>query len=365
MKHEIKKDGELIATIETHGDAVVVVHEPQIKPVQFSTDRDTYVECTPEQRSEIIRIAREYGRGVYGPTEKGFDSDVYINLFWDYNNNHVCGTRATPEDYQSFNWIPFNEFIARLKGEWVEPNPYYSHLIGKWVRYVKDRNMKDYNVGSWYPVKGVDSDGDLIISSLPNDSDNTGWSSPEINFDLTNPRDTNPDEEELVNKPVQFADDRDTCVECTPEQRTEITRIANKKRRRIFGENLIERPNLLWDGADGYLCCTGFTIKKQPDWHWIPFDEFVARLKGEWVEPTERVIPFDIERWRKGDFVRVQTRDEREVMQLTEFNCTDSYPLRGVYNGVLGSWRTGGAYGFTERHKSRHDLMLVVKGGEK
>jgi hypothetical protein len=124
MKHEIRKDGELIATIETHGDAVVVVHEPQpkreIKPVQFATDRETYVECTPEQRVEIIRIAREYGREVYGPTEKGVDSDVYINLFWYYNNNHVCGTCATLQGHRGFNWIPFDEFVARLKGEWVE-----------------------------------------------------------------------------------------------------------------------------------------------------------------------------------------------------------------------------------------------------
>jgi hypothetical protein len=291
MKHQIKHNGELVATIETHGDAVVVVHEPkwEIKPVQFAANRDTHVECTPEQRAEIIRIAREYGRGVYGSTEKGVGSDVYINLFWNYNHNYVCATCATPEDDQSFNWVPFDEFVARLKAEWVEEkrepaNPDYSHLIGKWVRYQLEGYEQDSFFSKWGKIESVRFlDHDMIDGSITVKAglQFTLHENPYFNhykeyhescFDLSDPRDTNPDEE-------------------------------------------------------------------------------------------ERVISFDIERWRRGDFIRVQTRDGIEVMQLTGFECCDSFPLRGVYDGALGSWKKDGAYGLAERNKSRHDLMLVVKGG--
>jgi hypothetical protein len=175
MKHEIRKDGELVATIETHGDAVVVVHEPA--------------------------------------------------------------------------------------------NPDYSHLIGKWVRCIGGSVTSQIS-GKWYQVLRNIFPG-LVISDENGDNDYV-WFYPNSSFDLSSPRDTNPDEE-------------------------------------------------------------------------------------------ERVIPFDAVRWRKGDFVRVQQRDGREVMQLTKFECCDSYPLRGVYDGELGSWKKDGAYGLTE---SRYDLMLVVKGGD-
>jgi len=51
MKHEIRKDGELIATIETHGDAVVVVHEPAI-----SDNQPTPPSIAPKPNMEIYAI---------------------------------------------------------------------------------------------------------------------------------------------------------------------------------------------------------------------------------------------------------------------------------------------------------------------
>jgi hypothetical protein len=192
MKHQIKHNGELVATIETHGDSVIVVHEPV--------------------------------------------------------------------------------------------NPDYSHLIGKWVRYCLEGFESEFFFSKWVKIKsvrflrnetenGVVKPEGLHFRIYGNDCFNESLEYHESCFDLSNPRDTNPDEE-------------------------------------------------------------------------------------------DRVIPFDAVRWRKGDFVRVQMRDGREVMQLTEFECYDSYPLRGVYDGELGSWKKDGAYGTAERNKSRYDLMLVIKGGE-
>jgi hypothetical protein len=166
MKHEIRKDGELIATIETHGDAVVVVHEPQ------------------------------------------------------------------PEE----------------------------NLIGKWVRCLAGAGVAKRN--AWYKCIGFWGDKGLNFQDF--------WLS--WNFiDLSNPRDTNPDEE-------------------------------------------------------------------------------------------ERVIPFDIERWRKGDYVRVQTRGGREVTQLTWFEVKHNFPLFGVLNWTVESWKNNGHWTNSEM-TNPIDLTLVVKGG--
>lgn len=80
-------------------------------------------------------------------------------------------------------------------------------------------------------------------------------------------------------------------------------------------------------------------------------------------DDDEHIIPFDIERWRSGDFVRVQTRDGREVEELKEFKCVGT-PLVALIEGQHGVVTYGIDGGFfiddTERPE---DLMLVVKGG--
>jgi len=176
-------------------------------------------------------------------------------------------------------------------------------------------------------------------------------------------------------KPVQF--EKKTSVECTPEQRKEIIRVAKEYGREIYGdtETCGDRyPNLVWDSRCNHLLATYATPTDDPHRHWIPFDEFVARLKGEFVEPIECTIPFDIERFRSGDFVRVETRDGREVTQLTEFHCTAT-PVVGIikgHNGVswwyengsngVSWWYENGSNGEDCQERSI-DLMLVVKGG--
>ena len=280
MKHHIKDGDRLIATIETHGEAIVVVHEPEIKPVQFADEMDTFIECTPEQRAEIIRIAREFGR-------KLFFHDIdreelrWPNLYWRCNDDALTCTSATKDKYPDFHWLSFDEFVARLKGEWVEQTEEpaqmnYSHLIGKWVMRI-GFSSHCYTQWKWYKVV---SDENPATGIAIIDCDNYPISCYEsfvAQFDLTNPLDYNPDE-------------------------------------------------------------------------------------------VERIIPFDIERWRSGDFVRVQTRDGRlpdkfnEVEQLKEYDCILT-PLVGIIKGHTGvsCWGYNGKYGnLSEEHS--HDLVLVVKG---
>ena len=192
MKHEIRKDGELVATIETHGDSVIVVHEPV--------------------------------------------------------------------------------------------NPDYSHLIGKWVRYCLEGFESEFFFSKWVKIKsvrflssetenGVVKPEGLHFRIYGNDYFNESPEYHESCFDLSNPRDTNPDEE-------------------------------------------------------------------------------------------ERVIDFDIELWRSRDYVRVQTREGMEVVQLTEFDCTDSHPLIGIFDDRIQTWKLNGGWKVGGLITSV-DLMLVVKGGEK
>jgi hypothetical protein len=166
-------------------------------------------------------------------------------------------------------------------------------------------------------------------------------------------------------KPVQFADDKFTFTQSTPEQRKEIIRIAKRYERPIFHTtegDADKYPYAGWDRSNRCLCATSRTPVDHPEYLWLPFDEFVARLKGEWVDDVERIIPFDVERWRKGEFVRVQTRDGREVEQLKEYDCILT-PLVGIIKSHAGvsCWGYNGKYAnLSEEHS--HDLMLVVKG---
>jgi hypothetical protein len=170
MKHEIKKDGELVATIETHGQAVVVVHEPQkeIKPVQFADDRDTFVECTPEQREEIIRVARECGRKVFYDIQR---EDLWPNLYWWCSDDSLSCTSATKDKYPDFHWPPFDEFVARLKGEWVEPTisanqTTYPPITPKPNMEIYAIKGKRNGVEEEYPVGPIPADGFGYVNFL-------------------------------------------------------------------------------------------------------------------------------------------------------------------------------------------------------
>jgi hypothetical protein len=191
MKHLIKDGDRLIATIETHWDTVVVLHEPQ-----------------------------------------------------------------------------------------PEAKPDYSHLIGKWVKYWLQQFKNHRFYGLWFRVNRVVWKGERLIVYVDGWDDeegtvnNVGDGVNDLSccFDLSNPRDTNPDEE-------------------------------------------------------------------------------------------ERVIPFDIERWRKGDFGLIRTRNGKDIWKLEQFDC-DLTPLIGLVanHNAVSSWNENGCF-VNDMTEHALDLTLVVKGG--
>jgi hypothetical protein len=225
MKHHIKDGDRLIATIETHGQAIVVVHEPQ---------------PTEEPKTNLL-----YPEGLEAVVK---DGEIPKSIWCNYN--------GTKYEYR--------------------PQRDYSHLVGKWVMRIGFSNAC-YTQWKWYKVV---SDDNPVTGIAILDCDNSPITCKDTfddyeafvaQFDLTDIRDTNPDE-------------------------------------------------------------------------------------------VERIIPFDVERWRKGEFVRVQTRDGREVEQLKEFKCVGT-PLVALIEGL----HTIIGYGIDGSHADDYtrrpeDLMLVVKG---
>jgi hypothetical protein len=72
-----------------------------------------------------------------------------------------------------------------------------------------------------------------------------------------------------------------------------------------------------------------------------------------------KLIPFDLERWKKGDFKRVMDGCSNEIKQITYFEgVADKRPLRGVRLCAIESWTIEG-YWFDEAHA--WDLFLEVE----
>jgi hypothetical protein len=64
-----------------------------------------------------------------------------------------------------------------------------------------------------------------------------------------------------------------------------------------------------------------------------------------------KLIPFDLERWRAGDFKRVVTKGGQEISELTYFKSAteDTYPLVGVLENEVQSWAIDGTFLNIER----------------
>lgn len=76
------------------------------------------------------------------------------------------------------------------------------------------------------------------------------------------------------------------------------------------------------------------------------------------LEPIETIIPFDYDRWKSGDYVRVVNGRGQEVKQLTEFDCTNDFPMIGVVESKWESFKKSGAYFIN--NSSLSSLHLVV-----
>jgi hypothetical protein len=215
----INRGAEVAMKIELHDPLLqVVVHDevkvqPQPKPHQFEAGIHTAVECTPAQRAEIIRVAKECDRKIY------HENGMYPCLYWSLNNE-LHGYWGNSLLWQSAKWISFDEFVSRLKGEWFEPKPEpdYSHLIGKWVKYTHQEYKHDNWFGRWAQIKSCRY---LEFDAYEGcNLKNAGWQFKlqpnkffddfeeyhERCFDLSNPLDYNPDEPKEVRIP--FSADR-------------------------------------------------------------------------------------------------------------------------------------------------------------
>jgi hypothetical protein len=75
-----------------------------------------------------------------------------------------------------------------------------------------------------------------------------------------------------------------------------------------------------------------------------------------------KLIPFDLERWKAGDFKRVVTKEGKEVSELTYFGSAtkDTWPLVGVLEKDVQSWTIDGTFFNIERN-SQSILMLEVE----
>lgn len=71
-------------------------------------------------------------------------------------------------------------------------------------------------------------------------------------------------------------------------------------------------------------------------------------------------IPFNLERWQSGDFVKVVTRDGRDVEQLTHFKGLRHFQLRGVIVDGLLSYDLKGC-NVNENTEAPADLHLIIE----
>lgn len=68
--------------------------------------------------------------------------------------------------------------------------------------------------------------------------------------------------------------------------------------------------------------------------------------------------PFNLEEALNG--AKVVTRDGREVLQLTKFECLNLYSLVGVVDGAIQKWTSEGIFD-NQISESHLDLFLAVE----
>jgi len=112
-----------------------------------------------------------------------------------------------------------------------------------------------------------------------------------------------------------------------------------------------------WYGSDKN---GAFVIRKSNHW---------SKLGNKKYNKMERItidgkeygkIPFDLARWQSGDFVKVVTRDGRDVEQLTHFKGLRHFQLRGVIVDGLLSYDLKGC-NVNENTEAPADLHLIIE----
>lgn len=320
-KIDITRGSEVAMRIELHdAELNVVVHEeiwPEIKPVQFDTERDTYVECTPEQRAEIIRVAEDYGRRVFRGTHT--DGNTWPNICWHKFEQMICGAIDISESKKD-NWLPFPEFLARLKGEWQEP------------------------------IEVSEAHSSIVIDDLQNRVSGEA-------LEMANNRDTGGFAEYV--KAVVDPPPKKQPVE--PEVRKDIhgVRVQVGDKVRGFGHLTFQ------DGWKVDLSPTVDVTIQDGVMHFgmlshSSFDRFEI-VKRVDTQPVETRIPFSPERMK--DAIRYETRDGREVKCVVLNDVESEFPVTGYIGRQFCAWTELGNY-MRSIHDTITDLFMVIKGGE-
>jgi precorrin-2 methylase len=104
-----------------------------------------------------------------------------------------------------------------------------------------------------------------------------------------------------------------------------------------------------------------FIIQKQKELGYNPMNKVSTTEIKNNMKKT-KLIPFDLERWQKGDFKRVLTNSGKEVSYLTYFESAteDTFPLVGVLENEVESWTINGVFS-TIQNSSLLNLMLEVE----
>jgi hypothetical protein len=74
-------------------------------------------------------------------------------------------------------------------------------------------------------------------------------------------------------------------------------------------------------------------------------------------------VKFDYDRWKSGDYLKVVTGLDTELLEFTEFKTLINYPLIGSANGYRKSFTKKGHY-LTDEVENAEDLFLIVADNE-
>lgn len=99
------------------------------------------------------------------------------------------------------------------------------------------------------------------------------------------------------------------------------------------------------DGERWYKTGERYKVLEDSKFYYTVSDTKTIVKKHCEIIPDTTVIPFDIDRWKDGDFLRVVTRDGREVTQLVEFKVySDTGNIYGVVGKIVRNWLIDGIW---------------------
>ena len=84
------------------------------------------------------------------------------------------------------------------------------------------------------------------------------------------------------------------------------------------------------------------------------------------IIPETTTIPFDYDRWKTGDYLRVVTKSGHEVKEIKEFNADILFNFCGVLDNKIHTWDSKGSYsaGFSSHDEDLHLEIATPKPKE-